>query len=622
MSMHRPGDVLAGRYRLADLLSETGQGRFWLAHDDILGRAVAVHVLDADDERAPALMSAAKSSASIVDARLLRVLDAETREGIAYVVNEWGRGTSLDILLARSGPLPPRQAAWIVAEVAATLARAHELGHAHGRLNPENVLLDEAGAVRVIGFAVEAALYGLPPGTAADDVIDLAGVLEAAVTGTWSGATESSVPRTPQAHGHPLRPRQVRAGVPKALDDLCDHILNPDARGRHQGPTIDARYVRDALLAFVGDPADVAGKRPEEIGGPGETGATGATTAVHAAIPAGGTAPDTPTGNTPTGNTPTGNTPSDTRDTPDTPRDTPIPPAEIPTEAGIPAFEDDDSWHLPRLDPVPPPPPLEPPAPRPLFADEPRVPRADTPGAMPVIDPAEELLPWTEPTSLPPASGTHDTDDTGSSPPTRSRWLPLGVGLLVLVLVVAAVLVVRELVSGGGSSGNAPSTSPSPSTSARTARPITGLIATDFDPLGRPPEENPQDAKYAVDGDPSTSWRTVNYKDQLGPKRPALKSGVGLLIDLRRSYAVSSIDLTLVGSPTAVSIYVTGDKPTGVADLTPAATTEVTGTTATVRISPAAAGRYVVVWLTALPQVKGGFRGMVAEVGVAGSPRG
>ena len=68
--MHRPGDVLAGRYRLADLLSETGQGRFWLAHDDILGRAVAVHVLDADDERAPALMSAAKSSASVVDARL------------------------------------------------------------------------------------------------------------------------------------------------------------------------------------------------------------------------------------------------------------------------------------------------------------------------------------------------------------------------------------------------------------------------------------------------------------------------------------------------------------------------------------------------------------------------
>jgi hypothetical protein len=237
---------------------------------------------------------------------------------------------------------------------------------------------------------------------------------------------------------------------------------------------------------------------------------------------------------------------------------------------------------------------------------------------MPVIDPAEELLPWTEPTSLPTGPGT---PDTLSSPPTRSRWLPLGVGLLVLVLVVAAVLVIRELASGGGG-GNTPGASPSASTSARTVRPITNLTATDFDPLGKPPTENPQDAKYAVDGDPSTSWRTVDYKDQLGPKRPALKSGVGLLIDLRHSYTVSTVDLTLVGSPTAVSIYVTDDKPTSVAGLTPAATTEVTGTTATMRISPAAAGRYVVVWLTALPQVKGGFRGMVAEVGVAGSPRG
>ena len=94
-----------------------------------------------------------------------------------------------------------------------------------------------------------------------------------------------------------------------------------------------------------------------------------------------------------------------------------------------------------------------------------------------------------------------------------------------------------------------------------------------------------------------------------------------VLIDLRRSYAVSAVDLTLVNSPTAVSIYVTDDKPTGVAGLSPAQTTEVIGTTATVRISPAAAGRYVVVWLTALPQVDGEFRGTVAEVGVTGSPR-
>ena len=41
----RPGDVLAGRYLLVDLLSESGDGRFWRAHDRVLDRHVALHVI-------------------------------------------------------------------------------------------------------------------------------------------------------------------------------------------------------------------------------------------------------------------------------------------------------------------------------------------------------------------------------------------------------------------------------------------------------------------------------------------------------------------------------------------------------------------------------------------------
>ena len=61
----RPGDVLADRYLLVDLLSESGSGRFWRAHDRILDRHVSVHVLAADDERAEGLMEAARRSAAL-----------------------------------------------------------------------------------------------------------------------------------------------------------------------------------------------------------------------------------------------------------------------------------------------------------------------------------------------------------------------------------------------------------------------------------------------------------------------------------------------------------------------------------------------------------------------------
>ena len=115
----RPGDVLADRYRLVDLLVESGSGRFWRAHDRVLERHVALHVIDADDERAPGLLEAARQSATVPDRRLLRVLDADQAGGLCYVVNEWGSGSSLDIMLASDGPFAPRRAAWLVSEVAA-----------------------------------------------------------------------------------------------------------------------------------------------------------------------------------------------------------------------------------------------------------------------------------------------------------------------------------------------------------------------------------------------------------------------------------------------------------------------------------------------------------------------
>ena len=73
----RPGDVLADRYRLVDLLTESGGGRFWRAHDRVLDRHVALHVIAEDDERAEPLLEAARRSATVHDRRLLRVLDAD-----------------------------------------------------------------------------------------------------------------------------------------------------------------------------------------------------------------------------------------------------------------------------------------------------------------------------------------------------------------------------------------------------------------------------------------------------------------------------------------------------------------------------------------------------------------
>ena len=108
----RPGDVLADRYRLTDLLTESEGGRFWRAFDSVLQRDVAVHIIACSDPRAPLLREAAKTSATVLDRRMLRVLDIDEAAERCFVVNEWGSGTSLDILLAHAEPLSPTVAAW------------------------------------------------------------------------------------------------------------------------------------------------------------------------------------------------------------------------------------------------------------------------------------------------------------------------------------------------------------------------------------------------------------------------------------------------------------------------------------------------------------------------------
>ena len=252
----RAGSMLAGRYRLVDLLSESRGAHFWRAWDTVLSRHVAVHLIADEDERSEVLMDAARRSATLFDPHLLRVLDADHTNGICFVVNEWGEGASLDRLL-HEGPLAPRRAAWLVHEVGTMIASAHAQGIAHGRLVPENVLIDEAGSVKVIGFAVDAALNGMPDGRIQTDVVDLAAVLYAALTGKWPGVSRSAVPPAPQEHGKALRPRQVRAGVPRVLDALCDEVLSPYPGGHDHGYD-SAQAIVDALEEYVGDLAAVA----------------------------------------------------------------------------------------------------------------------------------------------------------------------------------------------------------------------------------------------------------------------------------------------------------------------------------------------------------------------------
>ncbi len=621
------GDLLAGRYRLDDLLTESAGGRFWLAHDQVLHRPVAVHIIARTDERAEGLIAAARRTAPHHDRRLLRVLDADEADERCYVVNEWGQGTSLDNRLASNGPMQPRRAAWVASELADSLARAHEAGLDHGRMVPENVLIDLNGQVRIIGFAVDAALHGLPPGRLSADHIDTVAVLYAALTGKWAGVSSSRLESAPIDHGQVLRPRRVRAGIPRQLDDLCDQVINSPATAPRSSYDLSTMAgVCEALREFVGDPAGM--DTAESWLDHHSVTVAAAPWAVDASSPQ----PDSPT---------VAVAPVDAEPAPDPespsgfsaaidPDPTVVvepeaaaaaaPVTDLPTQAGIPIFDEnnDVGWVQARSSPPAPPERTDEAQAKPLFAPAPpdgEPVRRGRSGATPA--PSGDYWPWETGTgvgagAIPQTSDHHDTANH-VVPGRRWFWLAMLVALGVLVLVSSVAA--YQLGVGPGEDTDDPGASAGQST-AVDPTPFTELTAVDFDPQGAEPrEENPDLVPLALDGDPATAWQTSFYKQNFGPT--GLKDGVGLLVDLGSTLSVREIEVATLGGPTSVSAYVTGKAPAGVAKLTPIGTQAGNGVL-TFDLDEAVSGRFVTVWLTSIPPIEGEFRGAIAEVVVKG----
>jgi hypothetical protein len=271
----QPGSILAGRYRVDDLVGEAAGSTTWRAFDKILNRSVSIRAVPSDDPRCPAFLDAARSSTAVSDPRFLPVLDAvQDEDGIAYVVREWSRGLPLSVIL-REGPLPSRRAAAIVGEVAEALVVAHDVGMPHRAINPSTVLVKENGAVRITGLGTEHALRAAapapPPNAANDPTIDtvarnageqvdvraLGRIFYACLVARWPGGRGFGLPPAPTEHGRLLRPRQVRAGVSRSADRVADQILGQPPH-HHATPLTTARQIVDELTTVEDDDSMLA----------------------------------------------------------------------------------------------------------------------------------------------------------------------------------------------------------------------------------------------------------------------------------------------------------------------------------------------------------------------------
>jgi TolB-like protein len=151
-----PGTRL-GPYEIEGELGRGGMGEVYRARDTRLGRSVAVKILppefSGDAESVRRFEKEARAVASLSHPNIVTLLDVGEEAGLRYAVAELVEGETLRARLAR-GPLSPREASEIGAQIAQGLAAAHAKGVVHRDIKPENVVLTPSGFARLLDFGL------------------------------------------------------------------------------------------------------------------------------------------------------------------------------------------------------------------------------------------------------------------------------------------------------------------------------------------------------------------------------------------------------------------------------------------------------------------------------------
>jgi len=165
-SIAREGSVIAGKYRVENVLGHGGMGAVVAATHRRLGQRVAIKILYPSSARNPEAVARflreAQAAAALQSEHVVRILDfGRHGDGLPFMVMEHLQGTNLADLLASRGTLPVDEAIHYVMQASEAVAEAHARGIVHRDIKPANLFLtaraDGSPLVKVLDFGISKA---------------------------------------------------------------------------------------------------------------------------------------------------------------------------------------------------------------------------------------------------------------------------------------------------------------------------------------------------------------------------------------------------------------------------------------------------------------------------------
>ena len=138
-----PGTRL-GPYSVVAAIGSGGMGQVYRAHDQRLGRDVAIKVLPpevaSDADRLRRFEQEARAAAALNHSNILALYDIGSEQGVSFIVTELLEGRTLREVLAQER-LAIGRVIDLAAQTASGLAAAHGRNLVHRDIKPENIFI-------------------------------------------------------------------------------------------------------------------------------------------------------------------------------------------------------------------------------------------------------------------------------------------------------------------------------------------------------------------------------------------------------------------------------------------------------------------------------------------------
>jgi Flp pilus assembly protein TadD len=256
----RPGQTIAGKYRIVRKLGRGGMGVVYEAEDLRLKRTVALKFLPpgltAEAEARERFIHEARAASSLDHPNICTIHEVdEAEDGGLYIVMACYQGESLKDKLGR-GALEPVEAIRIADEIAEGLAKAHEHGIVHRDVKPGNIMVTSDGLAKILDFGLaklageaRMTVTGTTVGTVAymspeqargdevdarTDVWSLGVVLYEMATGALPfGRDSDRAVLNAIVHDEPRPVKELRPGFPTELAHIIRKALAKDPARRY-----------------------------------------------------------------------------------------------------------------------------------------------------------------------------------------------------------------------------------------------------------------------------------------------------------------------------------------------------------------------------------------------------